>query len=104
VTHTTCMTAPISRYTPTTDELAETAYRAVIDTMNESLTSGKHGDGSWNQGVESDPRWHLSRVARHAIQALMLLDGVDLKDQESVRIHTRNALARSCLALAQLGG
>ena len=104
MTHTTCMTAKIERYTPTTEELAETAYKAMIESMGESLTTGKHDDGSWNVGVESDPRWHLSRVARHAIQALMLLDGVELKDQESVRIHTRNALARSCLALAQLGG
>ena len=34
----------------------------------------------------------------------MILDGVELKDQESVAIHARNALARACLALAQLGG
>ena len=104
MTHTTCITASVERYTPTTEELAEIAYRTMIEVMDESLVSGKHGSGSWNQGVESNPRWHLARVARHAIQALMILDGVELKDQESVAIHARNALARACLALAQLGG
>lgn len=104
MTHTTCIRASIERATPSTEQLAEIAYTAMIEVMDESLVNGKHDSGSWNQGVESDPRWHLARVARHAIQALMILDGVELKDQESAVIHTRNALARACLALAQLGG
>lgn len=104
MTHTTCIRAPIERTTPSTEQLAEIAYTTMIEVMDESLVSGKHGSGSWNQGVESDPRWHLARVARHALQALMILDGVELKDQESVAIHARNALARACLALAQITG
>lgn len=103
MTITTCTTAPMKIYTPSTEELAEIAYTAMIDTMNESLDNGSHGAGTWNEGMECNPRWHLCRVVRHGMQALMLLDNLDLKDQESVYQHTRNALARCCLALAQLG-
>jgi len=103
MTTTTCLTPTITRHTPSNEELAELAYRAVLDVMEESLASGKHGQGTWNQGVEANPRWHLTRVIRHATQALMLLDGLELRDEESVQIHTRNALVRCCLAYAQLG-
>lgn len=104
MTHTTCMTAHVTPVTPTNEELSELAYHAVISVMEESLANGKHGQGTWNMGVEANPRWHLTRVIRHANQALMLLDGLDPKDLESVQIHTRNALVRSCLAYSQLGG
>jgi len=103
-TFTTTMQAKILSNTPTTEQLAEMACLAMIETMGESLERGKHGEGSWNEGAEANPKWHLTRVIRHANQAIMLLDGLDHKDLESIQVHTRNALARCCLAYAQLGG
>lgn len=103
MTTTTCLRARITECTPSNEELAAISYHAVLSTMVESLAKDKHRQGSWNQGIEANPRWHLTRVIRHATQALMLLDGLELKDEESVQIHTRNALVRCCLAYAQLG-
>lgn len=91
------------RETPTTEELCRIASKAVSDAMNESLKYGKHESGSWNQGEEANPMWHLTRSARHTLNAIMEYENLCPKANENTYIHIRNAIARLTLALAQTG-
>lgn len=94
----------IIKKTPSSDELAKIASDNVMAVMGKNLANGKHEDGGWNKGAEASPKWHLHRAVRHCVQAMMLMDGVEPKDQETIEIHVRHALARATLALAQVTG
>lgn len=88
--------------TPSTAELSKFAGGIVCSIMNEGIKTRKHRAGGWNEGAESDPRWHLFRCARHALDAIALLDGVSRDNRETAIEHAIRSLARAVLASYQL--
>ena len=93
---------PKNQSTPSTTELARLASGIVACLMEEGLRTRKHRAGGWNEGAEADPRWHLFRCARHANEAIAILDGVSKDTKESAFQHANRAVARAVLSAYQL--
>ena len=88
--------------TPTTAELARFAGLVIGEVMSEGLASGKHTQGDWNEGAALDPRWHLFRASRHALDSLGQMDGVSLDKIETAYDHAIRAATRAVMASYQL--
>jgi hypothetical protein len=88
--------------THNTAELARFASGVVACLMEEGLRTRKHRAGGWNMGVEANPKWHLFRCARHANEAIAILDGVSKDTKESAHQHALRAVARAVLSAYQL--
>jgi hypothetical protein len=92
----------IQHKTPNTTELARYASGVMACLMDEGLRTRKHRAGGWNMGAEANPKWHLFRCARHANEAIAILDGVSKDTKESAHQHALRAVARAVLSAYQL--
>ena len=88
--------------TPTTAELARFAGLVIGEVMSEGIASGKHTQGDWNEGITLDPRWHLFRASRHALDSLGQMSGVSTDRIESAYDHAIRAATRAVMASYQL--
>ena len=86
--------------TPTNTELARFSAGIVSCLMEEGLK--KHQAGGWDKGAEANPVWHLFRCARHALDAIAILNGVSKDTKESAFQHANRAVARAVLSAYQL--
>ena len=91
-----------SKKTPTNLELARFSAGVVSCLMEEGLRDKKHQAGGWDKGAEANPVWHLFRCARHALDAIAILNGVSKDTKESAFQHANRAVARAVLSAYQL--
>lgn len=92
----------LPKKTPSTTELVRFVSGVVACLMEEGVRNKKHRAGGWNEGCEANPRWHLYRCSRHALEAIAIMDGVSKDNKESALQHANRAIARAVLSAWQL--